>query len=479
MTDKEVRTLRHSDRLLAMIREGRPMALREQLQLTAFLSMPSIVAQISSIIMQYIDAAMVGSLGAGASASIGLISTTTWLFWGLCSAASTGFSVQVAHLIGASRRADAAAVVRQALTATLTLSVLLATMGAAISGRLPFWLGGSAEIAHDASAYFFIFALSLPVFQIGYLAGAVLRCSGNMMIPGMLNVAMCFLDVVFNALLIFPTREIWGITVPGAGLGVAGAAVGTLLAELVAGGAMLAYLWWRSPQLSLGSYCHSFMPTRPVLRRSVKIGLPLAAEHAIMCGAQILSTVIVAPLGTVAIAANAFAITAESLCYMPGYGIGEAATTLVGQSIGAGRARLARRFANITVWTGIAIMSLMGVVMYYASPLMMSFFTPDSGVRELGVMALRIEAWAEPMFAAAIVAYGVFVGAGDTFIPSCMNLGSIWAVRLSLAALLAPTYGLRGVWIAMCVELCFRGAIFLWRLYRGNWLKTVKVNSNN
>lgn len=138
----------------------------------------------------------------------------------------------------------------------------------------------------------------------------------------------------------------------------------------------------------------------------------------------------------------------------------------MGQSIGAGRKRLTRSFARITVGTGMVVMSLLAVVMYFMAPQMMAFFTPDETVRSLGVMALRTEAFAEPMFAAAIVTYGVFVGSGDTLVPSCMNLFSIWAVRLTLAALLAPTMGLHGVWIAMCVELCFRGAIFIVRLLK-------------
>lgn len=463
--------IKDSEALLSLIRDGRPMTLQDQLRLTVLLSMPSIMAQVSAIIMQYIDAAMVGSLGAEPSASIGLISTTTWLFWGLCSAAATGFSVQIAHLIGAGRKDSAQRVVRQALTATLLFSLMLMLTGCVISGCLPRWLGGDETIAADASSYFFIFSLSLPVFQISYLAGAVLRCSGNMFMPGLLNVAMCVLDVVFNALLIFPSLHILGFTIPGAGLGVMGAAIGTLLAELVTGAAMLWYLWYRSPQLNMRGSHGSFIPRRATLDKSSRIGLPVAAEHVIMCGAQILVTTIVAPLGTLAIAANAFAITAESLCYMPGYGIGEAATTLVGQSLGAKRIDLTRRFAHITVYSGMVVMTLMGIVMYFAAPLMMSFFTPDIEVRQLGVMSLRIEAWAEPMFAAAIVAYGAFVGAGDTLIPSCMNLGSIWAVRLTLAAILAPILGLKGVWIAMCVELCFRGAIFLWRLYSEKWLR--------
>ncbi len=182
-------------------------------------------------------------------------------------------------------------------------------------------------------------------------------------------------------------------------------------------------------------------------------------------------TVIVAPLGVIAIAANAFAVTAESLCYMPGYGIGDAATTLIGQSHGAGRPALVRRFGYVTVATGMVVMSAMGVLMWLCAPLMMQLMTPVEAISELGTEILRIEAWAEPMFAASIVAYGVFVGVGDTLIPACMNFGSIWLVRIPIAAWLAPVIGLKGVWIAMCVELCFRGVIFLWRLISQKWNK--------
>ena len=417
--------------LLLLIRNGQPMTLRQQLRLTVELSIPSIVAQISAIAMQYIDAAMVGRLGADAAASIGLVSTTTWLFWGTCSAAATGFSVQVAHHVGASRLSEARAVLRQAILSVAVFSLMLAGIGALISPHLPIWLGGTDEINANASAYFLIFALSLPLLQLNFLAGSMLRCSGNMRVPGMLNVLMCALDVVFNFFLIFPTREVeWlglSLHLPGAALGVTGAALGTALAELVVAGLMMGYLVTRSNDLRLTGERGSFLPAASTLRKALHIGLPMGVEHVVICGAQIMTTVIVAPLGVFAIAANSFGITAESLCYMPGYGIADAATTLVGQSLGAGRKDL--------------------------------------------VEALRIEAFAEPMFAAAIVAYGVFVGAGNTLVPCLMNFFSIWAVRLTLAAALAPVMGLNGVWLAMCIELCFRGIIFLIRLEKGNWMK--------
>lgn len=465
----------NTDGLLALIRDGKPMTLGQQLRLTVLLSVPAVIAQLSSIVMQYIDAAMVGSLGAEASASIGLVSTTTWLFWGLCVAAATGFSVQVAHKIGAGDMQGARAVLRQSLTATLVFSLLLAALGMAFSGALPIWLGGDISIRHDASLYFCIFSLFLPALQMNFLAGGMLRCSGNMNAPSLAGVAMCVLDVILNFFLIFPSRT-WSVagisfTMPGAGLGVCGAALGTAAAEAIVAGILLWYLWTRSDKLRLTGEQGNLRPQATTLKKAFRIGFPMGIEHIVICGAQIMTTVIVAPLGVFAIAANSFAITAESLCYMPGYGIADAATTLVGQSIGAKRWGLTRSFARITVFTGMAVMGLMGVLMYLFAPQIIGLMTPVEEIRQLGVMALRIEAFAEPMFAASIVAYGVFVGAADTLVPCMMNFFSIWAVRLSLAALLAPSLGLKGVWIAMCVELCFRGMIFLLRLKRERWMK--------
>lgn len=473
------------NKLSELVRSNRRLTVGEQLRMIVSLSIPAILAQLSSIVMQYIDASMVGRLGADAAASIGLVATSTWLFGGLCGAVATGFSVQVAHLIGGGGINEAKSVLRQALVASLCLSIGISAIGVGISGGLPHWLGGNDAIAPDATMYFRIFALFLPALMMNFLGGSMLRCSGNMVVPGMLNVMMCILDVAFNFFLIFPTREISALglemTVPGFGLGVKGAALGTTLAELVTMSMMLYFLCFKSGDLCLIGYKGSFMPTKSCLKKALRIGLPMGVEHFILCAAQILTTVIVAPLGTFAIAANAFAITAESLCYMPGYGIGDAATTLIGQSLGAGRKDLTRSFANITVGMGMIVMTLMGIIMYIAAPLMMEIMTPERQIIDLGVMALRTEAYAEPMFAASIVAYGVFVGAGDTLVPCAMNLFSMWAVRLSLAALLAPTMGLQGVWIAMCIELCFRGLIFLIRLRGNKWMNSkniTKLSSN-
>ena len=456
--------------LLEGLRDGRTLSTKEQIALTARLSYPAILAQLSSIIMQYIDAAMVGRLGADASASIGLVSSSTWLFNGVLSAVVAGFTVQAAQAVGAKDLRSARAVMKGAFAVALTFSFVLAVLGMSVSGILPRWLSDGAKISQDAGRYFFVYALSIPLIQLNNIAGGMLQASGNMKVPSALHVLMCALDVIYNMIFIFPTRKWGSITLYGFGLGVTGAAVGTLLARLTVVFIMLFYLFFRSPELRLRRK-ERLKIQKEHLAKAFKIGCPIGIEQIIMCSAYVASTKIVAPISAVAIAANSFAITAESLCYMPGYGIGNAATTLIGQSVGAGRIDLAKRLGSITTLFGMAVMTVSGICMWFCAPYVIGFLSPDKEVVDLAVSVLRIEVFAEPMYAASIVALGVFRGAGDTFAPSCMSFISMWAVRISLAALLTPHLGLYGYWIAMTVELVFRGTIFLIRLTRGNWLR--------
>ena len=446
--------------LLAYIREGREMTQGEKLRLIISLSIPSILAQISATVMFFIDASMVGHLGAKASASIGLVETTGWLMGGLGAAANMGFSVQVAHAIGANDFERARRVLRQSLVCCLLWSLSITTVALLVSGRLPYWLGGSAEIAHDASLYFALIGVFGIFYQIEGLGGSMLKCSGNMKIPSMLNICMCLMDVIFNYLFIYIL-----------GMGVMGAALGTGLAELVTACLMMYFLLVRSDMLSLVGRPGSFKPKADVVQNAIKIGAPMGLQHLLMGGAQIVSTLIVAPLGTVAIAAHSLGITVESLCYMPGFGIAEAATTLVGQSFGAGKRKLTQSFAHMSTGLGVAVMTLMGVLMWIFASELMSLMTPVDEIIAIGAECLRIEAFAEPMFAASIVINGIFIGAGDTLRPAIMSLASMWGVRLTLAALLAITYGLPGVWTAMAIELTFRGIIFLVRLVQGGWMR--------
>ena len=451
--------------LLAYIREGRELTQSEKFRLIVSLSIPSILAQLSATVMFFIDAAMVGHLGAKASAAIGIVETTGWLLGGLASAANMGFSVQVAHAIGANDFKRARQVLRQSLVCGIIWALSITTIAISISSPLPYWLGGSAEIAHDATLYFAIFSAFGIFFQMEGLAGSMLKCSGNMKIPSALKagITAVFVNLVFNYIFIYILE-----------MGVAGAAIGTGLAMVITALLMLYFLLYRSDILKLKGRPGSFRPKSDVVSNAFRIGGPMGLQHILMGSAQVVSTVIVAPLGTVAIAAHSLAITVESLCYMPGFGIAEAATTLVGQSFGARKRQLTQSFANMSTGSGMIVMTLMGILMYVFAPELMALMTPVDEIIGIGAQCLRIEAFAEPMFAAAIVCNGVFIGAGDTLRPAIMSLLSMWGVRLTLAALLATTYGLPGVWVAMAIELTFRGFIFLVRQLRGGWLKNIQ-----
>ena len=454
---------KRNEALMASIRNGLPMTQREKLNLIVGLSIPSILAQITNVMMFFIDASMVGHLGAEASASIGLVESTTWLLGSVMGASAMGFSVMVAHFIGANDFVKARQVLRHAFVCGLVFASALVLMGVAVHASLPFWLGGKADIAPAASNYFLVISLCLPFMLLFHLSCDMLKSAGNMHVPSVMSVVLCVLDVVYNYFFIYLL-----------GQGVMGAAIGTALAYVTVS---LPATWItvrKNKILALQQDTEPFRWVWDYVRNAVKISLPMAVQSVLMSGAQIVSTRIVAPLGNIAIASNSFAITAESLCYMPGYGIGDAATTLVGQTFGAGRKSLCKNFAYLSVALGMIVMAFMGAVMYIFAPEMIGVLSPVPAIRELGTTVLRIEAFAEPFFAASIVAYSVCVGAGDTLRPAVINLVSMWGVRLTLAAWLAKDYGLRGVWTAMAIELTFRGLMFLVRLFRGEWLSKIK-----
>ena len=458
------------EQLSARMRQGETIPLRDTAGVVLMLSIPSILEQIVVTAMEYIDAAMVGHIGAEATAAIGIVSSSTWLLHGILVGLYNAFSIQIAQYLGADRQQDARGVLRQAMLFNLAAGLAAAAFGIGISGHLPGWLGADVSLQANASAYFAIWSAALPFTMAMGMYTSMLRASGDALTPGLISVLVCVLDVVFNFFLINPTRTLWGITVWGAGLGVPGAALGTALATVVGGLLALCILLFREGPLCIRKP-GSWKITRACIRNLGKVGVPLAAERAALSSAQVLQVRIVSQLGTVAIAANSLGVSAEGLCYMAGYGIQGAAIALIGQAVGAHRKDMAKRFAWLCTLMGMGIMTLTGAGLFAFAPALMSIFTADAAVIALGARVLRIEAFAEPMFGASIVASGAMQGAGDSTSCFVLNIFSMWCIRLTLALLLAPRLGLMGVWGAMCCELSIRGLLFLIRLARGKWLE--------
>ena len=262
-----------TDYLMESIRLGREMDRREKLNLIVGLSIPSMLAQISTVMMFFIDASMVGHLGAEASASIGLIESTTWLIGSLLSAAATGFSVQVAHFIGANDFANARQVFRHALICGVAFSIFVSLLCVGIHAYLPYWLGGGADIATNSSRYFLIYGLVLPFVFLYHISEMMLKSAGNMHTPSVMAVLICICDVVFNYLFIYILK-----------LGVVGAALGTAMAYVCISLPNLYLAGFKNKILNLRQDHVRFRWVRSYVHNACKISIPIAIQNILMSG---------------------------------------------------------------------------------------------------------------------------------------------------------------------------------------------------
>ncbi len=460
--------------LQSMLDNKDEVKLKSILILISTLALPSIFEQIMVTMVQYIDTAMVGSLGASATAAIGITASTTWLFNGILNAVSIGFSVQVAQKIGAKDFGEAKHIVAQGLKSIVIFGVFMSALALSISNFLPTWLGASADIHTQAVQYFMIIAAALPFNMCVMMVGAIIRCSGDTKTPMILNLFINIINVTLNFLFIYPTREleVFGIKIImwGADLGVIGAALGSAISLFIISFLFVLVLFKKSSYIKL-SKDTSFKYSAKTLKTVVRLGTPVALERVTISAAQILITGIISSIGTVAIAANHLAVTAEAVSYLPAFGIATAGTTMIGQAIGANRQDLAFRFAKLINFIGIIIMTIAGILLYIFSTPLMSIFTADPEVIALGSEVLKIVAYAQPFFAMSIAISGCLRGAGDTKAPFVITLITMWGVRIVFSYLLVSSLGLVGVWIAMALELAVRGIFFAYRLYSKKWLK--------
>lgn len=449
---------------------------KDEISLILFMSAPAVLAQISSVFMQYIDAAMVGRIGMTDAAAIGLVSSTIWLLGSVIHALQIGFSVLCSHAVGAKDNDRACAVFVQSLIFMFFLMIFMMGTCLLFYEELPYFLGGRGQICQKASDYFLIIVLGLPFFALSELATVMMQAHGQMKFPGMLSIIGCILDVIFNYIFIFPSSELTflfiRLQVPGFNLGLTGAALGTVASQGVISLWFFIHILAKTDMLktALSSVRADFK----IIFEAARISYPVALQNALMMSAMIVSTKIVSPLGDLCIATNSFAITAESICFMAAYGLQGAACAIIGQAYGAKNRRLTINFAWISSYVGIIIMTVSGFIMFLIAPYLMAILTPDLQIQDLGARILRIEAFAEPLFGASIVIAGVLRGTGDTLVPGILNLLSIYGVRLPLAYLLSLYCGLTGVWIAMAAELSVRGILFILRLRGKAWLNELR-----
>ena len=441
------------------------------------LSWPVILDQTFHTLMGYVDTAMVGSLGAAATASVAVTASTMWLLMGIMYAFGSAYSILIARAIGAQDQKKITRGVQQSILAIVLLSFVITTLVRGISGHLPLWMGVEPLVAPMSSAYLSIVSYSFPFFITFVFFSNIIRTSGDTKTPLISNVFTNILNVIGNFFLIFPSRVIHIAGQPfdiwGADLGVEGAAIATLVSRIVSALILLCVMLFRDHAIRIRFKGFLFHFEKSYSRQVLTIALPMAAERATLSTGQIVLTGLASSLGTASLAAHHLAITAESITFMPVSGFSLAAATLVAQSLGAGKKEMARDFARRVLTGGILLMSLAGVLLYIFSYHLLGLFTPDEQVILLGGKVLRIEAFAQPFFAMSIVISGILRGAGDTRWPFIYSVIGMWGVRL-LPAFIFVTFfdgSLMVLWVCMVGDLVVRGLLNFYRYRTGSWIE--------
>ncbi|MBO4837522.1 MAG: MATE family efflux transporter [Clostridia bacterium] len=391
------------------------------------LAWPTMLEQAMNTAVQYVDAAMVGRLGAQATAAVGATTTINWMIGSTVSALGVGFLSFIARAFGAGDRQRAARVSGQAVLAVLAAGLLFTVLPLSLSRRVPVWMQAAPEIRGQASEYFFILYTPMLLRAASIVFGTALRAAGDTRTPMRVGVVMNLVNVTLNYLLIYPTHSVGPLTVPGAGLGVRGAAVASAAAYAV-GGLGVTRALWRHPVISPRG--QRLRPDWEILGPCLRVALPAALQRFGTSFGYVAFAAMINALGTVPLAAHSIANTVESAFYIPGYGMQTAAATLTGNALGAGDRKRLRDLAGMLLTLEAAMMVLSGTLLFLFAPGMMALFTPDAAVIALGAGVLRMVALSEPFYGVAIILEGMLQGAGDTVTPFFFNIAGMWGVRI-------------------------------------------------
>lgn len=413
------------------------------------LAWPTMLDQLLQTAVQYIDTAMVGSLGTAATAAVGSTTTVNWLVGSTVSAIGVGFLAYISQARGAGLNEKARQASAQAVLAVLTVGILFTAVTLSLAGVIPRLMQVEGEIAKDASLYFFILYTPMLARTASIIFGTVLRAAGDTKTPMLVGLAVNATNVVLNFLLIYPTRiwqvGRWEIFLPGAGLGVMGAAAASAIAFAV-GGCLITVALWRHPEVSPRG--QSLRPNREVLLPCLRVAAPNALQRFGTSLGYVVFAATVNSLGPIATAAHTIANTVESAFYVPGYGMQTAAATLAGNALGAGDTKRLRALARTVIAVEVTLMAVSGGLLFLLAPRAMLLFSKDAAVILLGATVLRMVALSEPFYGVSIVVEGMMQGMGRTVMPLVTNLIGMWAIRI--------------VGTLLCTQLWHMGLVSAW-----------------
>jgi multidrug resistance protein, MATE family len=439
------------------------------------LALPAVGEQFLNMLVGLVDIYLLGHLAAGAVlmlgygpaeglASVGLANYLLWIVTTLYMAGAVGATALIARAVGAGEHHDANRFMRQSLVIGLvlgSLGLVILYAAAPLAMRL---LGAEPLVADLGVSFLRITALSMPLAGVMFMLNAAMRGSGDTKTPLYIMGIVNGLNILISWLLVSGQ---FGLPA----MGVVGAAWGTAVGRAMGGVIAVLVLLWGRGILKIDRLPR---PDLTVVRRIMRVGIPTAAEMFVFQGALVIFARFITGLGTVPYAAHNTVITVESISFLPGFGFAIAATTLVGQSLGAKDAALARRSGHEAFFQGAIFMSFMGLLFVLFPELFLRMLVSDPAVVAAGVLPLRMVGVIQPLLAANFVYAGALRGAGDTRWPLLIKLIAPWFIRLPLALLLIPIWGLDGAWLAMSIDLAAQGVLAYWR-FRGDRWERIKV----
>ena len=439
------------------------------------LAFPIFLEQVLVTLVQAVDTAMVGSLGAVATASVSISQNPIDLINAVLIAMGVGFTTLIARAVGAQKYEYSRHLLRQALLLVLVLGIPLSVLTFAVAGKIPQWLGAEQQIWPNATAYVQIVSFSMLFRGLLTVLTAIYRGFGDSRTPMLINVGINISNIVGNFFLIYETREIsvlgQSFTVWGAGLGVPGAALSTTISATLGSLLLLGLCFLPNAGLMRISLKEDYRPDPDTLKKVAYISLPVMFERFSLSGAFVMNSAIIASLGTVSLAANSLAGQTEALSFMPGFAFGTAVTTLVAQCLGANNETLARKYVRISCIIGSCVMAVMTFVLYFLGETIVSFFTPDAEVIALGGVLLHILALIQIPQMIGMLFSSVLKGGGDTRSPFLITLFSMWGVRILGSFLAVKVFHKDLPWVCAitCLDVLVRFFLYTFKYFQGHW----------
>ena len=426
------------------------------------LAIPMMLEMSMEAIFAVVDIAFVSRLGTNAVAAVGITEALVTVLYAVAIGLGMGVTAMVSRRIGAGDTDAAAQVTGQAIWLGAVLAILIGVAGATFAADLLRLMGASDAVIDTGSGFTAVLLGGSASILFLFLLNAAFRGAGDAPVALRSLTLANAINIGLDPCLIFGLG-------PFPELGVTGAAVATTIGRGIGVAYLTYYLFTDHGRLRLQARHLGIVPR--LIRRMILISIGGVGQFLISTSSWIVIMRIVAIYGSAPIAAYTISLRMIEFAILPAWGLGNAAATLVGQNLGAGRAARAERSVWLAARYNLVFMSVLGLGLVILAPAIIGWFSDDPEILRYGTNCLRIMGIGYPAYAVGMILIQALNGAGDTRTPSVMNFLCFWIVQIPIAYWLATAAGLgpNGVFVAIVVSETLLTAIAWLYFRRGKW----------